>query len=293
MGGTVSISDINEDADWTKVSRKTHTRVERFGKVNSVLLVVSELNKSVKGLQIAQFFANKNIDIDGWALLTKREDATFLTFKIAVKPQDVDKIMEVKDWPDVGTQVRTYKPPRNNITKNNRNQMRQRSNGGQSNNHRNNNNESEFVDNYASQLLRYPENNGMYHKNNNIQYQPMENNMAPQTRYQQENGMLWNSYGNDGFITGNSSNTVSPIHGIQAPLTPQVQSYQSLNGHSTLHNLAGNVFPSSLRKSSYGHESANIVGRSPTNSLYIPTATAPKMVRFLDRTAANTFTEQY
>ena len=131
LGETISVGDINfgsttnEVNDWTKVTRRTP--VERFGKTTSVSLVVSGLDKNVRGLQVAQFLANKDIEIDDWTLLTKREDATFNTFRIAVKPNDVDKNRKVDDWPD-DVQIREYKPPspRNRSTKNNRQQWGKR-----------------------------------------------------------------------------------------------------------------------------------------------------------------------
>ena len=53
---------------------------------------------------------NKGIEVIDWDLLTKREDATFLTYRITVKQEDKQKVQDVHFWPE-GLRTRSYQPP--------------------------------------------------------------------------------------------------------------------------------------------------------------------------------------
>ena len=53
----------------------------------------------------------RNVDVIDCTLLTRREDASFLTFKVTVKHgNDADRIQDPQFWPD-GMRTRLYKPP--------------------------------------------------------------------------------------------------------------------------------------------------------------------------------------
>ena len=65
----------------------------------------------MRGLQIAQYLENKDIDVFDCSLLTTRDDATFLTFKITVKKADIEKLKDQSIWLD-GWQIRPYNPPK-------------------------------------------------------------------------------------------------------------------------------------------------------------------------------------
>ena len=275
LGGTISVGDIMSDAtpgdsDWTKVTRRH--KVEKFGKPNSAHLVVSGLNTSIKGLQIAQFLANKDIDIDDWSLLTTRQDATFLTFKIAVRSQDVDKIMEIKDWPEEGIQVRPYKQPnsRNKTNKNNAQKMRRDNSGSAWSNQRNNNREQ------------------LENRNGTIQSTPLRH----------DNSRLQSADGINGNLTGNMANYMNQTAGIRAPSYNDMMPYQPQNeSHkfvtSTQYNPLESFIPSTPNIWNYDPVDTGKRSIPPPSSLYVPTATSPKKVRFLDRIGPNTFTDQY
>lgn len=116
LGGTIPVDDINPLSDahpgneWTEVVRKDQKRKGILKQTDHTSIVVSGVGKDVNGIQIAQYLANKDIEIIDWNLLTTRDDATFLTYKITVKNEDAVKAKNLALWPE-GTRVRPYKPP--------------------------------------------------------------------------------------------------------------------------------------------------------------------------------------
>ena len=100
LGNTISINDT----EWVKVGprkvRSSQKWKDQSRKDTHFDLVVSGFSKGTRGIQIAQYMANKDVDVIDWTLLTKREDATFLTFKVTVNLKDADKIQDIQFWPD-------------------------------------------------------------------------------------------------------------------------------------------------------------------------------------------------
>ena len=75
---------------------------------NKTHLVVTRVKLGTLGLQVRQYLANKDVEICDVDLLTKREDASFLTFKITVKNEDVEKLKDPSVWPKEWT-IREFK----------------------------------------------------------------------------------------------------------------------------------------------------------------------------------------
>ena len=118
LGNTMSINDTENDTannEWIKV-RHRNGRVSQKWKDESrndkhFNLVVSGFEKGTRSIQIVHYVENKDVDVIDCSLLTRREDATFLTFKVTVKRgDDADKIQDPQFWPE-GVRTRLYKPP--------------------------------------------------------------------------------------------------------------------------------------------------------------------------------------
>ena len=60
------------------------------------------------GLQIRHNLVNR--DVIDCNILTRREDATFLSFKVTVKHAEAEKIQDTEFWPK-GLRIQPYKPP--------------------------------------------------------------------------------------------------------------------------------------------------------------------------------------
>ena len=118
LGNTMAINDTETSSNndgWTKVLRRNGRFSQRWKDESRndkhFNLVVSGFEKGTRGIQIVQYVVNKDVDVIDCSLLTRREDATFLTFKITVKHgDDADKIQDPQFWPE-GTRIRSYKPP--------------------------------------------------------------------------------------------------------------------------------------------------------------------------------------
>ena len=116
LGDTIPVVDITGNDDlsseqWTTVPQRNNNR--RIGGLppGQTGLVVSGVQLGTVGLQIAHYFANRaDVDICKCELLTKRDDATFLTFKISVKNNDAGKLKDLAVLPE-GWQIRPYHPP--------------------------------------------------------------------------------------------------------------------------------------------------------------------------------------
>lgn len=117
---TMAVDDINapSSSTWSTVDRRRGNRFSQAWRENNkrippsqTNLVVSGVELGMRGLQIAQYLENKDINVYDWSLLTTRDDASFLTFKITVKKDDVDKLKDQSLWLD-GWQIRPYKPPK-------------------------------------------------------------------------------------------------------------------------------------------------------------------------------------
>ena len=104
--------DEPSDQTWIKVKNNRNQMLTHGGnRPNQKSLVVSGVALGTRGMQLAHYFVNKvDVEICDWELLTKREDATFLTFKIVVKNGDAGKLEGPSDWPE-GWRIRPYKPP--------------------------------------------------------------------------------------------------------------------------------------------------------------------------------------
>ena len=94
LGGTIPVVDIAEpdvpsNQEWTRVpQRNQRWRSNGNPPPGQTSLVISGIKLGTRGMQIAHYFGNNgDIEICNWELLTKRENATFLTFKIMVKKQ--------------------------------------------------------------------------------------------------------------------------------------------------------------------------------------------------------------
>ena len=75
--------------------------------MNQTDLVISKVELDVQGLQIRQHLANRGVEVDQCKLLTTREDASFLTYKVRVKNSDAEKLKDPLLWPE-GTEIRPY-----------------------------------------------------------------------------------------------------------------------------------------------------------------------------------------
>ena len=82
--------------EWTEVTgsrKRVHTGRRRdVTASDNTHLVISRVKLGTHGLGIRQYLANRDIELCDISLLTKREDASFLTFKITLKKQDVEKL---------------------------------------------------------------------------------------------------------------------------------------------------------------------------------------------------------
>ena len=118
LGDTMTVDDIGQSSStWSKVDRRRGNKFSQQWKEtnkrilpNQTNLVVSGVELGTRSLQIAQYLENKDIEIFDCSLLTTRENATFLTFKITVKKADAEKLKDQSLWLD-GWQIRPYNPP--------------------------------------------------------------------------------------------------------------------------------------------------------------------------------------
>ena len=119
IGDTITVGDIESSTGnqsnrkWTDVVRNGQKRkgAKKPLPPDQTNLVVTGVKLGTLGLQLAQRLANNDIDLCDWDLLTTRDDATFLTFKIAVKKADADKVKDPSIWPN-GYQIRQYNQPK-------------------------------------------------------------------------------------------------------------------------------------------------------------------------------------
>ena len=127
----VGESNGNVGNEWTKVNNRSrhrnhlqsNSRNVEAGR-NKTPLVVTRVKLGTLGLQIRQWLANKDIEICDVNLLTKRDDASFLTFKITVKNEDVEKLQDPSVCPKEWT-IREYKEKENVPGKRNRQKKKQ------------------------------------------------------------------------------------------------------------------------------------------------------------------------
>ena len=138
LGDTMNVADTGTvqeqpENEWKKIRRNNQQRKTGGRRLNHTELVVSGVTLGTRGMQIAHYFVNEiDVDIRDWDLLTTRDDATFLSFKITVKNEDVGKLEDFDGWPE-GWHVRPYKEPvRKNIRNNNKNMTRGKVNAAQS-----------------------------------------------------------------------------------------------------------------------------------------------------------------
>ena len=115
LGGTIPISDtvaqqsVEPDSEWDYVPmRRQRVGKERPLPSNLTYLVVSNVKLGVRGLQIVQYLENKDIRVNDWDLLTTRDNATFLTYRITISKADAEKLKDSSLWP-ANTQIRPFK----------------------------------------------------------------------------------------------------------------------------------------------------------------------------------------
>ena len=115
LGETISVNDVvdqqseNSDRGWNRVPRRgQRSRNERPLPSHQTYLVVSNVGLEVEGLQIVHYLENKDINVADCTLLTTRDDATFLTYRITVSKADADKLKDDRLWPDE-TEIRPFK----------------------------------------------------------------------------------------------------------------------------------------------------------------------------------------
>ena len=122
LGDTIPVVDVTGSNDktgsdelsseeWIPVSQRNKNRRSGGIPPGQTGLVVTGVELGTEGIQIAHYFANKeDVDICNCELLTKRDDATFLTFKISVKNNDAGKLKDLAVLPE-GWRIRPYNPP--------------------------------------------------------------------------------------------------------------------------------------------------------------------------------------
>ena len=116
LGSTIPVTEMitnenSEDEDnrnnrWKQVPR---SRGKRKVRLNEAELVISGVQLGVKGLQIAMELANNDIELKDWELLTKRNDARTLAYKLTVSLADRRKLEDENLWPE-GTTIRPFVP---------------------------------------------------------------------------------------------------------------------------------------------------------------------------------------
>ena len=118
LGDTMAITDtetVPNNNEWIKVNHRNGRFSQKWKDESRndkhFNLVVSGFEKGTRSLQLVHYVENKDVDVIDCTLLTRREDASFLTFKVTVKHgDDADKIQDPQFWPD-GTRTRVYKQP--------------------------------------------------------------------------------------------------------------------------------------------------------------------------------------
>ena len=143
LGATISIGDIapitSDDDDagkWTKVTPRKSKGVrinpenpqwhkESLVAISSI--VISGVAKNIGQEVIYDFLTQKNIEITDCELLTKNENANFLSYKLNVQSVDLQKVKNPNTWPK-GISVKMYNDPKqkrgsntSNASKTNRN----------------------------------------------------------------------------------------------------------------------------------------------------------------------------
>ena len=109
LGSTIPIDDTQNTAnDTTAWERKNQSwKYDKPPAVNQTDLVISKVELDVQGLQIRQHLANNGVEVAQCKLLTTRDDATFLSYRLRVKNSDVEKLKDPLLWPE-GTEIRPY-----------------------------------------------------------------------------------------------------------------------------------------------------------------------------------------
>jgi hypothetical protein len=125
FGETITISDTaagqddHSEGEWNFVPRSGQkTKSEKPLPSHLTYLVVSNVDLDVRGLQLVQYLENKNISVTDWTLLTTRDDATYLTYRITVSKDDADKLKDSSIWPGK-TEIRLFKPNKKRNRKDN------------------------------------------------------------------------------------------------------------------------------------------------------------------------------
>ena len=212
-----------------------------------------------------------DVKICEWELLTKRENATFLTFKIVVKNGDVGKLEGPSDWPE-GWRIRPYKPPSAKKTTSQRKPAdpgkRERVTMMPGFDWRQlvpgdlvpRNPAGETFDNISQPgsmnggNWSRPQNEGLFHPQN------VAGGIATMGNMMRENRSYADSVGRN-FVQGNGIPQYSPA-------------MSAISSH-----------PFDMTQSNPGYR--------PSNTLYVPPIGTQKQVRILDRIGTDTFSNQY
>ena len=251
-------------------------------------------------MQLAHYLVNRDVEVIDWDLLTKREDATFLTYEITVKHCDAEKIQEPNFWPE-GTRTRLYKPPTERRKSDPVNRKDKRGN-----------NEARNKSGFAAPSEFDDQN----------QHSGVGRTLPPAKARE------------GGNFFGNMAGVNLPSGYIEVPSMPGnfVELYSPGNSHEgniatgymgrrSVSGSAGNVSsrgmetypPGSVQEGNIASGHGNVIQQQPVmgqpvlnswqlqygngnpgvKSLYVPTYKEPKQVRFLDRLGADSFVQQY
>ena len=109
--GTVSESIIVIDDIQNAVSNTTEGKHSLKRDITPIAgeidLVISRVKLDVKGTHLREYLANIGVQVIRCQLLTTLNDATFLTYKVTITSNDVEKVKNPLIWPE-GTKITPY-----------------------------------------------------------------------------------------------------------------------------------------------------------------------------------------
>ena len=272
---TIAVDDISSSGPpWSEIVRHGRKKFSQQWKendkpipTNQTNLVISGIELGTRGLQIAQYLENLDVGVFDWSLLTTRDDATFLTFKITVKKADADKLKDRSLWLE-GWQIRPYNPPK----------TKKRERGDKSDNAGQMRSAAQTRSNVSMMNNLYPDSN-----NGNEQSFRLPGNVPVEISQPATYNWQYNRTGamHPGNVVRNA-----PWNGVKN---------QNALGTNWIGNLSsGGNIPLGVSNPGVAMQDTFYGGNVPYTLSNIPTSSRPKkQVQFLDRIGMDLFTQEY